>query len=52
MILEDYYVMHSTLTREDAVVINNLEKKEMVRIDYLKKLFDDNNIDVKKFVKK
>lgn len=52
MISEDYYVMHSTLTREDAVVINNLEKKEMVRIDYLKKLFDDNNIDVKKFVKK
>lgn len=52
MILEDYYVMHSTLTREDAVVINNLENKEMVRIDYLKKLFDDNNIDVKKFVKK
>lgn len=52
MILEDYYVMHSTLTRDDAVVINNLEKKEMVRTDYLKKLFFDNNMDIKKFVKK
>lgn len=52
MVLEDYYVMRSTLTREDAVVINNLEIKEQVRTDYLKKLFSDNNIDIKKFVKK
>ncbi len=52
MILEDYYVMHSNLTRDDVIVINNDAIKEQVRIDYLKKLFSDNNMDIKTLIKK
>lgn len=52
MILEDYYVMHSNHTRDDVIVINNDAIKEQVRIDYLKKLFSDNNMDIKTLIKK